>query len=108
MLPVFPLGVKKDVVAEPSFHPGTPRFDAESLVAAIGASGERPPRFAAAFPAHLGGTDIALKLAGAGGDGAQTAAMLLTRAAITRASTRRTSPATGPSRAVARRTPTCT
>ena len=82
MLPVFPLGVKKDAVPEPWFHLEKPRFDAESLLAAIGASAERPPRFAAGFPTHLGGTDIALKLAGAGGDGAQTAAMLLTRAAI--------------------------
>jgi 2-oxoisovalerate ferredoxin oxidoreductase beta subunit len=82
MLPVFPLGVKKDVVPEPWFHREKPRFDAESLLAAVGASAERPPRFATGFPTHLGGTDIALKLAGAGGDGAQTAAMLLTRAAI--------------------------
>jgi len=40
------------------------------------------PRFCGCFPGQLGSRDIALKLAGAGGDGAQTAAMLITRAAI--------------------------
>lgn len=82
MLPVFPLGVKKDAVPEPWFHLGKPRFDADEVLTAIGASTDSPPRFAGRFPSHLGGSDIALKLAGAGGDGAQTAAMLLTRAAI--------------------------
>ena len=42
----------------------------------------RRPRFCTGFPRRLYGRDIALKLAGAGGDGAQTAAMLITRAAI--------------------------
>jgi Pyruvate/2-oxoacid:ferredoxin oxidoreductase gamma subunit len=39
-------------------------------------------RFCKGFPQTPFGTDIAIKLAGAGGDGAQTAALLLTRAAI--------------------------
>jgi 2-oxoisovalerate ferredoxin oxidoreductase beta subunit len=82
MLPVFPLGVKKDVVPEPWFHLERPSFDAARLTHVVGATVERAPRFASGFPAHAGGTDIALKLAGSGGDGAQTAAMLITRAAI--------------------------
>ena len=48
----------------------------------MGATTERPPRFAEAFPAHIDPEDISFKLAGSGGDGAQTAAMILTRAAI--------------------------
>jgi Pyruvate/2-oxoacid:ferredoxin oxidoreductase gamma subunit len=43
---------------------------------------DAPERHGKGFPQGLGDHDIALKLAGAGGDGAQTAAMLLTRAAI--------------------------
>jgi Pyruvate/2-oxoacid:ferredoxin oxidoreductase gamma subunit len=34
------------------------------------------------FPSHVAKDDVAIKLAGAGGDGPQTAAMLITRAAI--------------------------
>ena len=83
MLPVFPLGVKKDVVREegwplpppPSFHPG-------KVADVIGGSTESVPRFCQGFPKTVFGSDIAVKLAGAGGDGAQTAALLLTRAAI--------------------------
>jgi Pyruvate/2-oxoacid:ferredoxin oxidoreductase gamma subunit len=40
------------------------------------------PRFCSGFPRTAFGDDVALKLAGAGGDGAQTAALLLTKAAI--------------------------
>jgi Pyruvate/2-oxoacid:ferredoxin oxidoreductase gamma subunit len=59
-----------------------PRFDpAELLQVVVGAPGP-VPRFAQGFPRALFGPDIAVKLAGAGGDGAQTAALLLTRAAI--------------------------
>ncbi len=82
MLPVFPLGVKKDVVAEPHAKSPAPSFDGARLAALVGASSERPARFAKGFPEHLGGRDVALKLAGAGGDGAQTAAMLIAQAAI--------------------------
>jgi len=84
MQQVFPLGVKKDVtealealpvVARPCFHP-------DHVIGVIGSSAEAAPRFATAFPHEIAPHDIALKLAGAGGDGAQTAALLLTRAAI--------------------------
>ena len=82
MLPVFPLGVKKDVVVEPHAKPPAPNFDGARLASLVGASAEKPPRFMKGFPEHLGGKDVALKLAGSGGDGAQTAAMLIARAAI--------------------------
>ncbi|MCA9547052.1 MAG: 2-oxoacid:acceptor oxidoreductase family protein [Myxococcales bacterium] len=83
MVPVFPLGVKKDTskACEPrDWH--KPSYDPELLLAKVGAHNEVPTRHAAAFPTHLDPHDVALKLAGAGGDGAQTAALLLTRAAI--------------------------
>lgn len=83
MEPVFPLGVKKDVGDGVRFPPiPTPTFDRERTLAALGAAADAPPRFDAAFPTHLDPDDVSLKLAGAGGDGAQTAAMLLTQAAI--------------------------
>ncbi len=82
MLPIFPLGVKKDVVVEPRAKSPAPSFDGARLAGLVGASAEKAPRFATGFPEHLGGRDVALKLAGAGGDGAQTAAMLIARAAI--------------------------
>src|SRR5207344_927052 len=82
MTPVFPLGVKKDIVGEPRAIPAYPSFDGHELTEAIEAATERAPRFAAGFPAHLDPADIALKFAGSGGDGAQTAALLIARAAI--------------------------
>jgi len=82
MVPVFPLGVKKDV--EGATWPAwkRPSFDPERAMGVIGGSAEEVPRFCAGFPRGSFGPDVGLKLAGAGGDGAQTAAMLLTRAAI--------------------------
>ncbi len=83
MEPVFPLGVKKELPPGDTF-PELPNacVDPERVLDAIGAAGERPPRFCSSFPAHLDPLDVSVKLAGAGGDGAQTAAMLITRAAI--------------------------
>jgi 2-oxoisovalerate ferredoxin oxidoreductase beta subunit len=84
MTKVFPLGVKKDV----SEHldavplPAPPCFDPAHVLAQIEAESEPAPRAGAAFPSRLAPHDVALKLAGAGGDGAQTAALLLARAAI--------------------------
>jgi Pyruvate/2-oxoacid:ferredoxin oxidoreductase gamma subunit len=52
------------------------------MIDVIGGSSERVARFCDRFPDHVAATDIALKLAGAGGDGAQTAAMLIAQAAI--------------------------
>jgi 2-oxoisovalerate ferredoxin oxidoreductase beta subunit len=82
MTKFFPLGVCKDAAGEPLPPPPEPDYDAERMLAAVGATTEPPPRFADGFPAHLGGRDLGVKFAGSGGDGAQTAAMLLTHAAI--------------------------
>jgi len=82
MTSVFPLGVKKDVPREPWFHLNEPDFDPQKLQKLIGGTSERAIRYCKQFPAHIAERDIALKLAGAGGDGAQTAAMLITHAAI--------------------------
>jgi 2-oxoisovalerate ferredoxin oxidoreductase beta subunit len=81
MVPVFPLGVKKDVTVVPWFHREPPSFDVEKILALAGAepvTGEAEP----ALPPPHSLDDLSLKLAGAGGDGAQTAAMILARAAI--------------------------
>ena len=59
----------------PSFMPGR-------MIDVIGGQSEPVERFCDGFPRTAWGGDIAVKLAGAGGDGAQTAALLLARAAI--------------------------
>ncbi len=83
MEPVFPLGVKKDVIDGVRFPAiPTPSFDLDRTLAAIGAATGEVERFGATFPTHLDPEDVSVKLAGAGGDGAQTVAMLITRAAI--------------------------
>lgn len=82
MLPVFPLGVKMDAPAEPWPAWRAPSFDAQRLASIVGASREAAPRFAAGFPAGRFGSDVGVKFAGAGGDGAQTAGLLLAHAAI--------------------------
>jgi 2-oxoisovalerate ferredoxin oxidoreductase beta subunit len=84
MEPVFPLGVKKDLTVEPWFRPGAPVFEAEAVLGLCGATprGEEEAHEVPPWPSHLPARDIAIKFAGSGGDGAQTAALLLTRAAI--------------------------
>jgi 2-oxoisovalerate ferredoxin oxidoreductase beta subunit len=82
MLPVFPLGVKKDEARAKWSAPGAPVHDADRVLDVIGASAAPVPRFCRVFPSHIAAHDIALKVAGAGGDGAQTAAMLIARAGI--------------------------
>jgi 2-oxoisovalerate ferredoxin oxidoreductase beta subunit len=84
MVPVYPLGVKKDVTetTEPWFDLPPAKFAAEPFLHAVDATTQAPPRFCRGFPTHLDPEDISLKLAGAGGDGAQTAAMLVAGAAI--------------------------
>jgi 2-oxoisovalerate ferredoxin oxidoreductase beta subunit len=78
----YPLGVVKDEVREPWFFPPKPNFEADKLLEAVEASRVKPPSFCDKFPEHIDPVDVSLKLAGAGGDGAQTAAYLITRAAI--------------------------
>ena len=82
MLPVFPLGVKKDATPAGRWEWPPPVYQPEAVLDAIGARTPAPPRFSTGFPRTAFGPDVGLKLAGAGGDGAQTAAMLVTRAAI--------------------------
>ncbi len=83
MSQVFPLGVKKDATAEGATYPPfrRPSFDAATLLAELEATIAPPERFGATFPAHLDEADVSLKLAGSGGDGAQTAAMVIARCA---------------------------
>jgi 2-oxoisovalerate ferredoxin oxidoreductase beta subunit len=82
MVPVFPLGVKKELAAQPYPPWPAPSHDPAELLRVIGATQAPAARFCDGFPRTGFGDDIALKLAGAGGDGAQTAALLLTKAAI--------------------------
>ncbi|MFO8174592.1 MAG: 2-oxoacid:acceptor oxidoreductase family protein [Gemmatimonadota bacterium] len=87
MVPIFPLGVKKDIseeiTPEMEFAPFTPTYQVDRVKELIlEGSSKKAGRFAEEFPAHIARDDISLKLAGAGGDGAQTAALLLTRMAI--------------------------
>jgi 2-oxoisovalerate ferredoxin oxidoreductase beta subunit len=82
MVPVFPLGVKKDVRPAPWPTWPAPVFDPVRVLEAVGARTGSAERFCRGFPRTPYGDDIALKLAGAGGDGAQTAALLITKAAI--------------------------
>jgi 2-oxoisovalerate ferredoxin oxidoreductase beta subunit len=82
MLPAFPLGIKKETVSEPWFELARPSFEPARLIRAVGGDGGEPERFSRGFPRHLHANDISLKLAGAGGDGAQTAAMLIALAGI--------------------------
>ncbi len=82
MVPIFPLGVKKDTTVEPWFKLPAPSYEAKTFTKAVGASTEAQARFCKAFPVHLNPNDVSLKLAGSGGDGAQTAAMLIATTAI--------------------------
>ncbi len=87
MTKVFPLGVKKDVTeegvnVEPWFDLGRPSHDVATVVEKLGATAEKPPRFGEGFPSHLDPHDVAIKFAGAGGDGAQTIAKLTSLGAI--------------------------
>ena len=80
MVPVFPLGVKKDVAGEGWGAWTTPAHDPGPLLEAIDARPPRPPR--SSPPPRLPPAGLGVKLAGAGGDGAQTAAALIARVAI--------------------------
>ncbi|MBI4822306.1 MAG: 2-oxoacid:acceptor oxidoreductase family protein [Deltaproteobacteria bacterium] len=82
---VYPLGVIKDEPRAPWFDPKPPIFDPRAVLDVIEAkvaSKDARGKAMATFPTHLDPADVSVKLAGAGGDGAQTAAMLLTKAAI--------------------------
>ncbi len=82
MTPIFPLGVKKDSTVEPWFKLNKPNFEAKTFLKYVGATSDIVARHCTSFPTHLNPIDVSLKLAGSGGDGAQTAAMLIATAAI--------------------------
>jgi 2-oxoisovalerate ferredoxin oxidoreductase beta subunit len=82
MVPVYPLGVKKDLQPDRWFDPEPPTFDPEEVAVVIGGTTATPTRHGQAFPSHIDPEDVAVKFAGAGGDGAQTIALLTTKAAI--------------------------
>jgi 2-oxoisovalerate ferredoxin oxidoreductase beta subunit len=82
MVPVFPLGVKKDEAREPWFERPRPIFEAKEVLRTVGGLGAPAARHLDGGTARFDGLGVALKLAGAGGDGAQTAAMLVVQAAI--------------------------
>jgi 2-oxoisovalerate ferredoxin oxidoreductase beta subunit len=82
MTRIFPLGVKKDIEPPADWDWRRPRFDSQEILSIVGGGGQPAKRFGDGFPRVPFGEDIALKLAGAGGDGAQTAAMLIARAAV--------------------------
>jgi 2-oxoisovalerate ferredoxin oxidoreductase beta subunit len=82
MLPHFPLGVFKNEDREPWFHPEKPSYEPHRVLELVDATTDAPPRFCERFPEHLDPSDVSLKLAGSGGDGAQTAAMLIAKAGI--------------------------
>jgi 2-oxoisovalerate ferredoxin oxidoreductase beta subunit len=82
MVPVFPLGVKKDSSQEPWWNIESPKFEGNEFVKLIDGTTDKTERHCLGFPSHLHPLDISLKLAGSGGDGAQTAAMLIVRAGL--------------------------
>jgi 2-oxoisovalerate ferredoxin oxidoreductase beta subunit len=82
MVPIFPLGVKKDLQPERWWVKAAPTFEADRMMAVVGGSSETTQRSCEGFPTHFQSPDISLKLAGSGGDGAQTAAMLIAHAGI--------------------------
>lgn len=54
----------------------------EGISYMIGAGNQKSERFGEGFPSHLAASDVEVKFAGSGGDGAQTLALLTCRAAI--------------------------
>jgi len=82
MVPIFPLGVKKDVDVEPWFDPGEPSYDPVEIATSIGVATHPKLQFGDKFPSHIDEHDVAVKFAGSGGDGAQTVANLTTYTAI--------------------------
>ena len=82
MTKVYPIGVIKNEQREPWFDPPKPSFDVGQVLDVLEAGREPPPTFCKKFPEHLDPADVSIKLAGSGGDGAQTVALLLAKAAI--------------------------
>jgi Pyruvate/2-oxoacid:ferredoxin oxidoreductase gamma subunit len=74
--------VKKDLPGEVWTEIKTPTFAPDRMMAAVAGFADPVERHGGLFPKGFGDHDVALKLAGSGGDGAQTAAMLIAKAAI--------------------------
>ena len=73
----------KDVDAKTVFRPTFPSYDPERVINTLtNGTKKTVRRYVKEFPSHIAESDIAFKLAGSGGDGAQTAALLLTIASI--------------------------
>jgi 2-oxoisovalerate ferredoxin oxidoreductase beta subunit len=82
MEPVFPLGVKKDVSVETRFEYGKPSFNLEEVLGLSGAEPAMDGGLRMEPQNSMTALGVGIKFAGAGGDGAQTAALLVARAAI--------------------------
>jgi 2-oxoisovalerate ferredoxin oxidoreductase beta subunit len=106
--PVFPLGVKKDEQREPLAVPRVADVRNRAGDGGPSAHGESPCRASATGSPPRRRARHLLKLAGAGGDGAQTAAMLIARAGINEGFDATHIPSYGPESRAARRTPTST
>ena len=82
MAPFFPLGVKKDVETDRRFERGQPSFIPEEVLGLSGAEVAGGRQSVVLESGSIGPKGVSLKLAGAGGDGAQTGALLVARTAI--------------------------
>lgn len=82
MTTYFPLGIKKDGISDFRYHYDKPIYDPKEILKIIGAEKEIKKPNKEKFPSHISPLDVAIKLAGAGGDGAQTAALLIAKMGI--------------------------
>ena len=64
MVPIYPLGVKKDIEVEPWFSSERPNFDADRVLAALGTTDSPARRFSGGLPSHLDKADVGIKMAG--------------------------------------------
>ena len=101
--PRLPPGREEGRHVEPWFKLRRLRPSTRNLRQGRRGRGRGPAPILQGLPAHLDPHDIALKLAGAGGDGAQTAAMLVAIAAINEGFDATHIPSYGPECAAARR-----
>ena len=109
MLPVFPLGVKKDTAAEPWFHLSRPSFEPDRLIRARRRLRDSAGAVRQGLPgAHPRERHRARSSPAPAATGRRPPRCSSPRPASTRGSTPPTSPATDPNRAAALPTPTST